>query len=101
MISQDRRPARTARSCWRRDFLRPQMNQAPSGRLSHFCSKPFCRSAVDARLQQILDADAPEQFGADTVGDAVDDLGAILRRIDMDAERSLAERHVDDPDDGF
>ena len=40
-------------------------------------------------------------LGPDAVGDAIDDFGAVLRRIDMDAERPCAEGHADDIDDGL
>jgi hypothetical protein len=33
------------------------------------------------------------------IGNTVDDLRTVLRRIDVDPERALAERKVDDPDD--
>ncbi len=53
-----------------------------------------------ARLQQVPEADAAKQFRPDTVGDAVDDLRAVLGWIDMDAERPRTERLADDIDDG-
>ncbi len=58
-------------------------------------------SCINPRREQIRDTDAPEHFCADAVGDAVDDFRAVLRRIDMHAERPLAERHADHPNDRF
>ena len=58
------------------------------------------QSGVADGLQEVRQANIAEHFGPDTVGDAVDDLGAILRRVDMDAERPGAEGPVDDIDDG-
>jgi hypothetical protein len=47
----------------------------------------------------IFQADAPEHLRPNTVGHAVDNLAAILRRIDVRTERPLAEGHVDHFDD--
>ena len=44
-------------------------------------------------MKQIGKADPAEQFRTNTIGDAVDDLGAILGRVDINSERPLAERH--------
>lgn len=41
-------------------------------------------------MQQVGQADPLEKLGAHPVGDAVDDLGAVLGGIDMDAEWSFA-----------
>ena len=49
----------------------------------------------------MLKADAPKQFRANPIGYAVDDLSAILRRVDVGPKRPLAEGHVDDVDDRF
>jgi hypothetical protein len=57
-------------------------------------------SIPDSRFEQVLEADAAEQFRPDTVGNAVDDLRAVLGRIDMDAERPRTEGLADDIDDG-
>jgi hypothetical protein len=51
-------------------------------------------------MQQILQPDAPEHLGADSIGDAVNDFRAVLRGIDVDAERALADGRVDDAGDG-
>ena len=56
-------------------------NDAPSG----LCARQHMR------MQQVVQADAPEQLGTDPVGHAVDDLAAVPRRIDVHAERPLAE----------
>ena len=58
-------------------------------------------SCIHPRREQIFDTDAAEHFRADTVGDAVDNFGAVLRRIDVRAERPLAEGHADHADDRF
>jgi hypothetical protein len=42
-----------------------------------------------ARMQQVLQADSPQQFGSHAIRDAVDDLRAVLRRIDVHAERTV------------
>jgi hypothetical protein len=43
----------------------------------------------------------PRHFGADAVNDREGDVGAVLAKVNMDAEGSLAERRVDDPHDGL
>jgi hypothetical protein len=53
------------------------------------------------RLQQILKADIAAHFDANAVCDTSDDFGAILGGVDMNAERSGAERRIDDPDHCF
>lgn len=53
------------------------------------------------RVQQVLEPDAPEHFSSYTIRHAVDDFGSVLGRIYMHAKRSLAERCVNHPDDGF
>ena len=40
--------------------------------------------------QQVLDPRAPEQLTTYPIGDAIDDLGTVLRRVDMDAAKDLA-----------
>jgi len=50
--------------------------------------------------QQIFQTDAPKHFTADPVSHAIDDFRAILRRIDMDPERALAEWQIDHIDNG-
>lgn len=57
-------------------------------------------SGVVDGLQQVSQADVAEHFRSDAVGDAVDELGAILRRVDVDTKRQGAEGLVDDIDDG-
>src|ERR1700730_7736960 len=57
-------------------------------------------SSVRPRPQQIVETDAAEHFGPDAICNAVDDLRTVLRRIDMGAERTGAERSRDDIDDG-
>jgi hypothetical protein len=37
----------------------------------------------DPRREQVFQADAPEHFRADPIRDAVDDLAAVLRRVDV------------------
>ncbi|WP_181161320.1 hypothetical protein [Labrys okinawensis] len=57
------------------------------------------RSGVDARTEQILEADVLEHLTAHAVADAEHLLGAVLRRIDEDAVGTLAEGRVDDVGD--
>jgi Caspase domain len=57
------------------------------------------RSGVDSWRQQILEADIAIDLAAHAVGHDVDDLSAVLRRINVGAERPLAERRIHDPDD--
>lgn len=67
---------------------------APTSRSGDLMRRyPLGRRAlrVEPRRQQIFKPDAAEHLGAGTVGDAVDDLGAVLRRVDVDAERPCAE----------
>jgi hypothetical protein len=47
-------------------------------------------------MEQIGEADPAQQFAADAIRHTIDDLGAVLGRVDMDAKRPLAERHVHD-----
>jgi hypothetical protein len=58
-------------------------------------------SPIHPRREQICNADTAEHFGADAIGDAVDDFRAVLRGIDMGTEWPLAEGHADHPDDRF
>jgi hypothetical protein len=51
-------------------------------------------------LQDVSEADPPQQLGAHPVGDTIDNFGAVLRRVDVDPQGTLAEGHVDHPDDG-
>lgn len=50
-------------------------------------------------MEEIAEADPAQKFGADAVRHAVDDFGAVLRGVDMEAKRPLAERHVHDSRD--
>jgi hypothetical protein len=52
-------------------------------------------------MQPIGEADPFEDLRADAVGDSVDDLGAIVRGIDMNPERTRTVRHADHRDDGI
>ena len=52
-------------------------------------------------MEQIGEADPAEQFRTNAIRDAVDDLGAILGRVDMNSEWPLAERHVHDSRNRF
>jgi hypothetical protein len=54
------------------------------------------RSGIHSWREQICDTNAPEHFGTDAIGDAVDDFSAVLGWIDVGAERPLAERHQHD-----
>src|SRR5258708_11139680 len=57
------------------------------------------QSAYDPRREQFLQADAPEHFRADPIRDPVDDLAAVLRRVDVGPEWALSKGQVDDLDD--
>src|SRR4051794_27614553 len=52
------------------------------------------------RRENVRQTDPAKEFRANTVGDGVDDLAAVLRRINVRAERTFAERQADDADDG-
>jgi hypothetical protein len=53
------------------------------------------------RREEIAETDAPEKLGANPIGDDIDHLTAVLRRVDVRAERACAEGHVHDLDDGI
>jgi hypothetical protein len=57
-------------------------------------------SYADNRMQQIFEPDASKHLRADTIGDAVDDFGSILGRVNMDAKGPLAEGRIDHIQDG-
>src|SRR5260370_5813678 len=57
------------------------------------------QSAYDPRRERVLQADAPEHFRTDPIRDAVDDLAAVLGRVDVGPEWALAKGQVDDLDD--
>src|SRR5258708_31877955 len=74
---------------------RRRLSRYLSGHCRHISFLPDefqSRWLTRSRLQQIAQRDAAEKLAADTVGDAVHDLRAIRGGIDVDAERSLAER---------
>ena len=52
-------------------------------------------------LQEISKPYIAEQFGTDTVGNTVDDFGAIVCGIDVNSEWALAEWQIHDAHDGF
>jgi len=58
-------------------------------------------SAPRVRPQQVLEANAAQKLRAHPVSNAVDNLRAVLRGIDVDAERPPAERLVDHRYDRF
>ncbi len=53
------------------------------------------------RSQKILKTDISEQLGSYPIGNAVDDLAATLRRIDVNPKRPPAKWGLDDLDDRF
>src|ERR1700719_4684652 len=53
------------------------------------------------RCQKILKADISEQLSSYPIGNAVDDLAAILRRIDVNPKRPPAKWGLDDLNDRF
>jgi hypothetical protein len=73
--------------------------RAENGRWRSKAASGRPRSSSDARRQKIRHADSPIHLTAHAIGDRVDDLGAILWRIDINAERALAEREINHPDD--
>src|SRR6267143_6767702 len=57
------------------------------GALQIFCKVPRC--------QQVTQPDPTKKLGADTIRNCIDDLRAVLRRIDVHAERPLAKWRID------
>ena len=57
-------------------------------------------SGVRPRREQVGKADAMQHLAADAVDHREGDVGAILSRINMNAESPLAERRVDNADNG-
>src|SRR5262249_34970984 len=51
--------------------------------------------------EEVREPDAAQHLGPDAIGDHVDDLGSVLRGVDVNAEWAFAEWGVDDLDDGF
>ena len=51
-------------------------------------------------MQQILEPDTPKHLRPDTIGDAVDDFGPVLGRVDVDAKGTLAEGRINHSHDG-
>src|SRR5580692_9479280 len=60
-----------------------------------------CSERKRNRRQQVRQADVAVHFTTDTISYSVDNLGAILRWIDMHTEWALTERHVYHVNDGF
>ena len=50
---------------------------------------------MNSWLEEIFQPDPPEHFGANTISNTIDHLGAIFGWIDMGTERTLAEGHRD------
>ena len=50
-------------------------------------------------MKQVFQIDVAIHLAAHAIGDCIDDLRAVLRRIDVDPERALAERKIDDAGD--
>ena len=53
-----------------------------------------------SRRQQVAEANPTKKLGADTARDGIDHLRAILRRVNVHPERSLAKGGIDYLDDG-
>jgi hypothetical protein len=51
-------------------------------------------------VEKVVKADIAKHLAAHSISHAVDDLGAILRRIDMDPERARSKWRIDDRDNG-
>jgi len=54
-----------------------------------------------SRRQQVAEANPTKKLGADTVRDGIDHLRAILRRVNVHPERSLAKGGIDHLDEPF
>ena len=61
----------------------------------------FSAGSSSGRSEKIGKCHVPEHLRADTIGNAVNDLGPVLGRIDVDSERACAERHIHYLHDGF
>jgi hypothetical protein len=61
----------------------------------------IARESVFDRAQQFVEPHARQHLRAHAVDHGERDLGAVLRRIDVDPEWPLAERRVRDRDDCF
>src|SRR5690606_4278257 len=55
---------------------------------------------MDARGQQVAQLDAMQELGTDTVGDRGDHFAAVAGRVDVHAERPVAERRIHHVGDG-
>jgi hypothetical protein len=49
-------------------------------------------------VEKVFQTDVAIHLAPHPIGDIVDDLRTVLRWIDVDPERALAERQIDDPD---
>ena len=54
-----------------------------------------------SRRQQVAEANPTKKLGADTIRNGIDDLRAILRRVHVHPERSLAKGGINYLDDGI
>ena len=52
-------------------------------------------------MEQHGEADPAEQFRTNAIRNAVDDFGAVLGRVDMNAERPRSVWHIHDPGYSF
>ena len=58
-------------------------------------------SSLCFRLQKVAQADTVQHLGANAIEHGKADIGAVLRGIDVNAERPLSKRGVDDVHDGL
>jgi hypothetical protein len=63
------------------------------------CATRSAGSDDDHWVKKIFQSDIAIHLAPHAIGDAIDDLRAVPRRIYMDPERALAERKIDDPYD--
>jgi DNA-binding transcriptional LysR family regulator len=74
-----------------------------------FCDVAHCAETVAGRdrsdenpgRQNVGQSHAMQHLAAKAIEDGEADIGAVLGRIDMHPKRPLAERRVDDRDDGI
>src|SRR6202035_958963 len=71
----------------------------PPTRACVHCKGTPANSDHDRWVKKIFQSDIAIHLAPHPIGDAVDDLRAVLRRIDVNPERALAERKIDDPYD--
>src|SRR5882724_4699793 len=84
--------------------LRPSLNVLSE--FFNFVSRVFilCLVAFNRRccgLEQVLQTHSTQKLCPNAVRNAIDNLSTVLRRVNMHAEGTFAERQVNDLNDGF